>query len=129
MKSAGQIHNLYKTKVVVQVSEVSSDTAEQLKAAGMKLPVIVKPAAACGVAAAHSMAIVLRAAGFAGLRVPLPASVQEYIDHGARLHKVYVLGAQVRWHDLCAGTLPWVTTSRDMHVVLQCLGSCDKHVV
>ena len=69
----------------------------------MQLPVIVKPAAACGVAAAHSMAIVLRAAGFAALHVPLPASLQEYVDHGARLHKVYVLGPQVRCQALlCA---------------------------
>ena len=71
---------------------------EQLKAANMELPVIVKPAAACGVAAAHSMAIVLRPSGFADLRVPLPAVVQEYVDHGAQLHKVYMLGPQVRPH-------------------------------
>ena len=64
----------------------------------MELPVIVKPAAACGVAAAHCMAIVLRPAGFADLRVPLPASLQEYVDHGAYLHKVYVLGPQVMRH-------------------------------
>ncbi len=69
---------------------------EQLRAANMQLPVIVKPAAACGVAAAHSMAIVLRRSGFADLHVPLPVVVQEYVDHGAQLHKVYVLGSQVR---------------------------------
>ena len=69
---------------------------EQLRTANMELPVIVKPAAACGVAAAHSMAIVLHASGFADLRVPLPAVVQEYVDHGAELHKIYVLGSQVR---------------------------------
>ena len=69
---------------------------EQLRPANMELPVVVKPAAACGVAAAHSMAIVLHPSGFADLQVPLPAVVQEYVDHGAQLHKVYVLGSQVR---------------------------------
>ena len=71
---------------------------QRLTAASMQLPVIVKPAAACGVAAAHSMAIVLRPSGFADLHVPLPAVVQEYVDHGAQLHKVYVLGSQVQSH-------------------------------
>ena len=69
---------------------------EQLRAANMELPVIVKPAAACGVVAAHSMAIVLRRSGFTDLHVPLPAVVQEYVDHGAQMHKIYVLGTQVR---------------------------------
>ena len=81
------------------MSELSGNISEhmrQLEAAGMELPVIVKPTAACGVAAAHSMAIVLRAAGFADVRVPLPAALQEYVDHGAVVHKVYVLGPQVR---------------------------------
>lgn len=34
---------------------------------------------------------------FAGLEVPLPAVVQEYVDHGGALWKVYCAGEQVFW--------------------------------
>lgn len=71
-------------------------TPAQLAAAHVRLPCIVKPRAACGVAEAHQMAFVLAEEGFAGLEVPLPAVVQEYVDHGGRVWKVYVAGSQVR---------------------------------
>ncbi|PRW44989.1 inositol 4-trisphosphate 5 6-kinase family [Chlorella sorokiniana] len=72
-------------------------TPRQLAAAGVSLPCIAKPQAACGVAEAHQMAFVLHGSGFAGLEVPLPAVVQEYVDHGGRVWKVYVAGDQVFW--------------------------------
>eukprot|EP00887_Chlorella_sp_A99_P007410 scaffold2.g7410.t1 len=70
-------------------------TPAALGAAGVRLPCIAKPRAACGVAEAHQMALVLAGEGFSGLEVPVPAVVQEYIDHGGRVCKVYVAGTEV----------------------------------
>ncbi|XP_058101242.1 inositol-tetrakisphosphate 1-kinase 6 isoform X2 [Magnolia sinica] len=69
--------------------------AERLLEAQLYFPNIVKPQVACGVADAHSMAIVFRTEDFKDLRVPLPAIVQEYIDHSSLLFKFYVLGEKV----------------------------------
>ncbi|KAI3776746.1 hypothetical protein L1987_46535 [Smallanthus sonchifolius] len=68
---------------------------QRLHEAKLSLPSIVKPQVACGVADAHSMAIVFKAADFMGLSVPLPAIVQEYVDHSSTLFKFYVLGEKV----------------------------------
>lgn len=45
-----------------------------------------------------------RRSGFTGLEVPLPAVVQEYVDHGGRVWKVYVAGEQAR----CTARVPGV---------------------
>lgn len=66
-----------------------------LATAGVRLPCIVKPRAACGVPEAHHMAFVLCAEGFGGLDVPLPAVAQEYVDHGGCVWKAYVAGGRV----------------------------------
>ncbi|KAF2288257.1 hypothetical protein GH714_005342 [Hevea brasiliensis] len=53
------------------------DLVLRLSEAKLFLPSIVKPQIACGVADAHSMAIVFRVEDFKDLGVPLPAVVQE----------------------------------------------------
>ncbi|XP_027118005.2 inositol 1,3,4-trisphosphate 5/6-kinase 4 isoform X1 [Coffea arabica] len=63
--------------------------------AKLSFPNIVKPQVACGVAVAHSMAIVFNMEQYKGLNVPLPAVVQEYVDHSSCLFKFYVLGEKV----------------------------------
>lgn len=68
---------------------------EQLAEAKLELPVIVKPQVACGVSDAHNMALVFKFEDFEGLGIPLPAIVQEYVDHGSLLFKFYVLGRKV----------------------------------
>ncbi|KAK9816626.1 hypothetical protein WJX72_002998 [[Myrmecia] bisecta] len=68
---------------------------DELSRHGIAAPCIVKPAVACGLPEAHQMAVVCDAAGFADLQVPLPACIQQYINHGEVVHKVYVLGDQV----------------------------------
>ncbi|KAI5670060.1 hypothetical protein M9H77_19913 [Catharanthus roseus] len=67
----------------------------RLLEANLSLPNIVKPQVACGVADAHSMAIVFKVDDYKGLNVPLPAVVQEYVDHSSRLFKFYVLGEKI----------------------------------
>lgn len=71
------------------------DLVHRLSEAKLSLPSIVKPQVACGVAHAHTMAIVFRTEDFKGLSVPLPAVVQEYVDHSSTLYKFYVLGEKV----------------------------------
>lgn len=69
--------------------------AERLAEAKISFPNIVKPQVACGVSDAHSMAVVFKGEDFKDLCVPLPAIVQEYIDHGSSLFKFYVLGEKI----------------------------------
>ncbi|GMI80491.1 inositol 1,3,4-trisphosphate 5/6-kinase 4 [Hibiscus trionum] len=71
------------------------DLVQRLHDAELSLPSIVKPQVACGVADAHSMAIVFRVEDFKHLSVPLPAVIQEYVDHSSTLFKFYVLGERV----------------------------------
>ncbi|KAL2628709.1 hypothetical protein R1flu_013395 [Riccia fluitans] len=59
------------------------------------LPAIVKLRIACGASEAHSMAVVFSESGFKGLPVPLPAVVQEYVDHGAHQYKMYAIGSKL----------------------------------
>ncbi|XP_060179151.1 inositol 1,3,4-trisphosphate 5/6-kinase 4 isoform X1 [Lycium barbarum] len=67
----------------------------KLADAQLSLPNIVKPQVACGVADAHSMAIVFKADSYKDLNVPLPAIVQEYVDHSSTMFKFYVVGKKI----------------------------------
>ncbi|CAI0377956.1 unnamed protein product [Linum tenue] len=53
---------------------------QRLSAAKLSFPSIVKPQVACGVADAHSMAIVFKSEDFKNLSVPLPAVAQASMD-------------------------------------------------
>ncbi len=57
---------------------------------GLEFPVICKPERACGVAESHHMNIVLDEKGFNG--IPRPFVLQQYHNHDAVFHKVYVIG-------------------------------------
>lgn len=74
---------------------VEPNLTEQISEAMLSLPNIVKPQVACGVADAHSMAIVFRFEDYKSLSVPVPAIVQEYVDHSSTIFKIYVLGNKV----------------------------------
>lgn len=69
--------------------------SQALDSTNIQLPVIVKPRVACGASEAHTMAVVFKREGFSGLPVPLPAVIQEYVDHGAFQYKMYILGDQL----------------------------------
>ncbi|KAL3699829.1 hypothetical protein R1sor_017851 [Riccia sorocarpa] len=69
--------------------------SQALASANEILPAIVKPRIACGASEAHSMAIIFSESGFRGLRVPLPAVIQEYVDHGAHQYKMYAVGSKL----------------------------------
>ncbi|VAI19931.1 unnamed protein product [Triticum turgidum subsp. durum] len=72
-----------------------SELQKQLAEANLSFPLIVKPQVACGVADAHNMALVFQIEEFSNLSVPLPAILQEYIDHGSKIYKFYVIGDKV----------------------------------
>uniref|UniRef100_A0ACD5XUL4 Uncharacterized protein n=1 Tax=Avena sativa TaxID=4498 RepID=A0ACD5XUL4_AVESA len=72
-----------------------SELQKQLAEANLSFPVIVKPQVACGVADAHNMALVFQIEEFSNLSVPLPAILQEYIDHGSKIFKFYAIGDKV----------------------------------
>lgn len=72
-----------------------ANLVQRLVEAKLTPPSIVKPQIACGVADAHRMAIVFRYEDYNGLSVPLPAVVQEYVDHSSSIFKFYVLGEKV----------------------------------
>ncbi|CAM6105367.1 unnamed protein product [Calypogeia fissa] len=72
--------------------------SQALDSTSIGLPAIVKPRIACGASEAHTMAVVFEREGFNGLRVPLPAVIQEYVDHGAFQYKMYIVGDKL----LCA---------------------------
>ena len=79
---------------------VDKFSPEVLRAAssssGVSTPCVVKPIVACGVEESHRMAFILHPSGLqSDLDVPLPAILQEYIDHSSTLWKVYVAGNQV----------------------------------
>ncbi|WVZ65582.1 hypothetical protein U9M48_014920 [Paspalum notatum var. saurae] len=71
------------------------DLDEHLAEANLSFPLIVKPQVACGVADAHNMALVFQIEEFSKLSVPLPAVLQEYVDHGSKIFKFYVIGDKV----------------------------------
>ncbi|KAJ7957415.1 Inositol-tetrakisphosphate 1-kinase [Quillaja saponaria] len=71
------------------------DSITRLAETGLSLPIMVKPQVACGVADAHQMAIVFSIEDLKSLNVPLPAVIQEYVDHSCTLYKFYVLGEKV----------------------------------
>ena len=63
--------------------------------AGIRLPCLLKPRAACGVPGAHAMALLLRATAGAEARVALPALAQEFVPHRGAFHKCYAVGDAV----------------------------------
>ncbi|KAL6504052.1 Inositol 1,3,4-trisphosphate 5/6-kinase 4 [Orobanche gracilis] len=77
------------------VDSFHDDLEQRLTEAKMSLPNIVKPQVACGVSDAHSMAIVFKVDQYKDLNVPLPAVVQEYVDHSSLIYKFYALGGKV----------------------------------
>lgn len=78
------------------IDRFAPDVFRAAAASGVSTPCVVKPIVACGVPESHQMAFILHASGLLpDLDVPLPAILQEYIDHSSTLWKVYVAGNKV----------------------------------
>ncbi|KAF5827354.1 inositol 1, 3, 4-trisphosphate 5/6-kinase-domain-containing protein [Dunaliella salina] len=74
---------------------------EDMRAAGLTPPLILKPSVACGLPDSHSMALITTPGGkvvadaLQAARMPLPAIVQQFSNHGGRVAKVYAAGDKV----------------------------------
>jgi inositol-1,3,4-trisphosphate 5/6-kinase/inositol-tetrakisphosphate 1-kinase len=62
---------------------------------GFKFPAVAKPMNADGSPESHDMALVYSTAGLADLQLGKKIVLQEFVNHDAVLHKVYVIGDKV----------------------------------
>ncbi|KAK1604444.1 hypothetical protein QYE76_028117 [Lolium multiflorum] len=89
VNAAGRAGSL---RVPLQVTiHDTSDLADPDLLAALRFPLIAKPLDVDGSAGSHAMSLVYRRDGLAGLRPPVV--LQEFVNHGAVLFKVYVVGA------------------------------------
>lgn len=78
-------------KVPQQVAVTSQEALfPALEASGMRFPLVAKPLVADGSLESHKMFLVLNAGGLSMLRPPLV--LQEFVNHGGVIFKVYVVG-------------------------------------
>ncbi|CAA2953716.1 inositol-tetrakisphosphate 1-kinase 1-like [Olea europaea subsp. europaea] len=68
---------------------------ECIEAEGLEFPVIAKPLVANGSANSHQMALVFNKEGLKGLNPPI--ILQEFVNHGGVIYKVYVAGEHVKF--------------------------------
>ena len=69
---------------------------QEAEDAGVTMPSIMKPASACGFAAAHQMALIFKWEALHMLDIQRPSLLQQFVNHGGVLFKIYVIGMQVR---------------------------------
>ncbi|KAH9565171.1 hypothetical protein CY35_04G064000 [Sphagnum magellanicum] len=89
--------------------------------AGLKLPLVVKPLVADGTAKSHAMSLAYDKYCLTELDPPLV--LQEFVNHGGVLFKVYIVGDQIRvvrrfslpdvqeGKDACSGAIPFPRVS------------------
>lgn len=86
----GQVRVPSQTVVVGDSSCIPTSVAET----GLKLPLIAKPLVADGSAKSHAMSLIYDQFGLSCLDTPLV--LQEFVNHGAVLFKVYVIGDGIK---------------------------------
>uniref|UniRef100_A0A0C9RPN4 Inositol-tetrakisphosphate 1-kinase n=1 Tax=Wollemia nobilis TaxID=56998 RepID=A0A0C9RPN4_9CONI len=75
------------------VVETPEELSDSKILAGLRFPVIAKPLVADGSAGSHSMSLVFHSKGLKSLKPPLV--LQEFVNHGGVIFKVYVVGGFV----------------------------------
>ncbi|KAL3524542.1 hypothetical protein ACH5RR_017376 [Cinchona calisaya] len=80
-------------QIFVQDSQLLSD-GDPTTLSGLEFPVIAKPLVADGTANSHQMSLVFNQEGLKGLEAPLV--LQEFVNHGGVVFKVYVAGVHVQ---------------------------------
>ncbi|GAA0169448.1 hypothetical protein Leryth_005446 [Lithospermum erythrorhizon] len=71
-------------------------TDVKIRDEGLKFPVIAKPMVADGSAKSHKMSLVYNNVGLNKLKVKYPIVLQEFVNHGGVIFKVYVVGEFVK---------------------------------
>ncbi|XP_021725847.1 inositol-tetrakisphosphate 1-kinase 1-like [Chenopodium quinoa] len=69
---------------------------DEIENLGLKFPVIAKPLVANGSIKSHQMSLVFNSNGLKKLKNQTPIVLQEFVNHGGVLFKVYVAGKNVR---------------------------------
>ncbi|BBN03605.1 inositol-1,3,4-trisphosphate 5/6-kinase / inositol-tetrakisphosphate 1-kinase [Marchantia polymorpha subsp. ruderalis] len=77
-----------------RVVERCEELADLRAMAGLKFPVIAKPLVADGSAKSHAMSLIFNNEGITKLKPPVV--IQEFVNHGGVIFKVYVVGDYVK---------------------------------
>ena len=72
----------------------SENLMDSIKEEGLKFPLIAKPVTADGSATSHEMSLVFNENGLKKLKTPIV--IQEFVNHGGVIFKVYVVGEHVK---------------------------------
>lgn len=80
--------------IQIFVGENSESLLDAITSQGLHFPVIAKPLIANGSADSHQMSLVLKPEGLEGLKPPIV--LQEFVNHGGVIFKVYVAGEHVK---------------------------------
>ncbi|KAK6119492.1 hypothetical protein DH2020_046769 [Rehmannia glutinosa] len=78
----------------ISMLQVVTDGEMDLESEGLKFPVIAKPLVADGSAKSHKMSLVYNSDGLSKLKPPVV--LQEFVNHGGVIFKVYVVGEYVK---------------------------------
>ncbi|KAG6435056.1 hypothetical protein SASPL_106706 [Salvia splendens] len=76
--------------------QVSVENPQSPIDCGLSFPVIAKPLVANGSAGSHQMSLVFNEEGLRGLKLRQPFVLQEFVNHGGVIFKVYVAGRHVQ---------------------------------
>jgi inositol-1,3,4-trisphosphate 5/6-kinase / inositol-tetrakisphosphate 1-kinase len=92
--STGQLEGSVGVPRQVVVNDAAAfddyDDSTTFATGGLRFPLIAKPVGVDGSAASHDLRLVYRREGLRGLRAPVV--LQEFVNHGGVLFKVYVVG-------------------------------------
>ncbi|XP_057800680.1 inositol-tetrakisphosphate 1-kinase 2 [Salvia miltiorrhiza] len=92
-----EIASGFSVGVPKQVSvENPQSLIECVASSGLSFPVIAKPLVANGTAGSHQMSLVFNEEGLRGLKLSQPFVLQEFVNHGAVIFKVYVAGQHIQ---------------------------------
>ncbi|KAL1539856.1 hexokinase [Salvia divinorum] len=92
-----EIGNGFSIGVPKQVSvENPQSLIDSVASSGLRFPVIVKPLVANGTACSHKMSLVFNEEGLRGLNLSQPFVLQEFVNHGGVIFKVYVAGKHIQ---------------------------------
>lgn len=80
--------------IQIFVEQNSEPLLDAITHQGLHFPVIAKPLIANGTADSHQMSLVLKPEGLQGLKAPIV--LQEFVNHGGVIFKVYVAGKHVK---------------------------------
>ena len=90
VKSDGNTFGIPKQIVIYDAETLRDDRSWE----GLKFPMIAKPLVADGSAKSHKMSLVYNHGGLSNLKPPIV--LQEFVNHGGVIFKVYVVGEYVK---------------------------------